>query len=345
MEMNQRKKEILKAVINEYILTAEPIGSRTISKNYNLNISPATIRNEMSDLEELGYLKQPHTSAGRIPSDKGYRFYVDSLIDIKRAPGSLEETIREKYLTKKKEVQDIIQVTSRMLSQLTKYTALVASPTLSEHYFQHLQIVPLEGKQVSLVMVISSGLVHHQTITLQKRPKRDELEEICRVMNERLQGLPLGKIDSKLLGDLERSLKEQSIYKEVYNTVVSLLSNQELSQEWGKIYLDGTTNILEQPEFSDLEKVKVFLKIFEQENLLRDLLDKIPSAGLNVVIGQEVPLSEMKDCSLVVADYSFRDKTVGKMAILGPTRMEYSKVMATVNLMAGILSKVFHEED
>jgi len=165
------------------------------------------------------------------------------------------------------------------------------------------------------------------------------------LINERLQGMPLGRIDNRLLGELEKQLKEHSIYKELYQTVVSLLSDGDLNQEWGKIYLDGTTNILEQPEFSDLEKVKVFLKLFEQEDLLRKLLDEIPAAGLNVVIGREIPLNEMKDCSMVVADYSFQEKTVGKMAILGPTRMEYSKVMATVNLMAGILSKVFQEEE
>ncbi len=345
MEMNERKKGILKAVINEYILTAEPIGSRTISKKYDLNVSSATIRNEMADLEDLGYLQQPHTSAGRIPSDKGYRFYVDSLIDVEKIPQSFEEMVRKKYLDRKKEVQDIVQVTSRMLSHLTRYTALVASPSSPEYFFQHLQLVPLEGKKVAVIVVISSGIVQHQTVTLQNRPSRQELEYISRLINDRLQGLPLGKIGNEIFRDLEKDLRDRTIFRELYKSLVEFLSDEGISQEWGKIHLDGATNILEQPEFSDLEKVKVFLKLFEQEEMLKQLLNKIPSQGLKVVIGKEVPLEEIRDCSLVVADYSFQDKTVGKMAILGPTRMNYPKVMATVNFMAEGLSKVLREED
>jgi len=345
MEMNERKKGILKAVINEYILTAEPIGSRTISKKYDLNVSSATIRNEMADLEDLGYLQQPHTSAGRIPSDKGYRFYVDSLIDVEKIPQSFEEMVRKKYLDRKKEVQDIVQVTSRMLSHLTRYTALVASPSSPEYFFQHLQLVPLEGKKVAVIVVISSGIVQHQTVTLQNRPSRQELEYISRLINDRLQGLPLGKIGNEIFRDLEKDLRDRTIFRELYKSLVEFLSDEGISQEWGKIHLDGATNILEQPEFSDLEKVKVFLKLFEQEEMLKQLLNKIPSQGLKVVIGKEVPLEEIRDCSLVVADYSFQDKTVGKMAILGPTRMNYPKVMATVNFMAEVLSKVLREED
>ncbi len=345
MEMNERKKGILKAVINEYILTAEPIGSRTISKKYELNVSSATIRNEMADLEDLGYLQQPHTSSGRIPSDKGYRFYVDSLIDIEKIPGSFEEMIRKKYLDRKKEVQDIVQVTSRMLSHLTRYTALVASPSSPEYFFQHLQLVPLEGKKVAVIVVISSGLVQHQTVTLQNRPSREELGHISRLINDRLQGLPLKKINNEIFQELEKELRDKTLFRELYKSLVEFISEEGINQEWGKIHLDGATNILEQPEFSDLEKVKVFLKLFEQEDMLRQLLNKIPTEGLKVVIGKEVPLQEIRDCSLVVADYSFQDKTVGKMAILGPTRMYYPKVMATVNFMAEVLSKVLREED
>lgn len=345
MEMNERKKGILKAVINEYILTAEPIGSRTISKKYDLNVSSATIRNEMGDLEDLGYLQQPHTSAGRIPSDKGYRFYVDSLIDIEKIPGSFEEMIRKKYLVRKKEVQDIVQVTSRMLSHLTRYTALVASPSSPDYFFQHLQLVPLEGKKVAVIVVISSGLVQHQTVTLQNRPAREELEHISRLINERLQGLPLKNINNEIFRELEKELRDKTLFRELYKSLVEFISEEGINQEWGKIHLDGATNILEQPEFSDLEKVKVFLKLFEQEDMLKQLLNQIPAEGLKVVIGREVPLEEIRDCSLVVADYSFQDKTVGKMAILGPTRMNYPKVMATVNFMAEVLSKVLREED
>ncbi len=345
MEMNERKKGILKAVINEFILTAEPIGSRTISKKYDLNVSSATIRNEMADLEELGYLQQPHTSAGRIPSDKGYRFYVDSLINIEKIPESFEEMIRQKYLARKKEVQDIVQVTSRMLSHLTRYTALVASPSSPEYFFQHLQLVPLEGKKVAVIVVISSGLVQHQTVTLQNRPSREELEHISRLINDRLQGLELGRISNDVFRELEKELRDRTIFRELYRSLLEFFSEEGMNQEWGKIHLDGATNILEQPEFSDLEKVKVFLKLFEQEDMLKELLNKIPAEGLQVVIGKEVPLEEIRDCSLVVADYSFQDKTVGKMAILGPTRMNYPKVMATVNFMAEVLSKVLREED
>lgn len=345
MELDERKKSILKAVIKEYILTAEPIGSRTISKRYKLDISSATIRNEMSDLEEMGFLEQPHTSAGRIPSDKGYRFYVDSLMDQHEVPMSLEHLIKEKYLAKKQEVQEIFQAASRVLSNITRYTAIVASPIVKEKKFHHIQLVPLEGSRVLVVVIFGDGVVHKQMVNLRNHPRRDDLDKISRYINEKLHGLLISKIDKDLLNNMERELSTNILpYSNLYECIRVILS-EGTEEDWEKVYLGGAFNILEQPEFSDVEKVKVVLKLFEQEEMLRKMLKEFTQEGVGVKIGRENTIEAIKNCSLVTADYYYDDFTLGKLAILGPTRMEYPKVIAVAELMARILTRVLQEEE
>lgn len=344
MELSSRKKEILKAIIKEYIITAEPIGSRTISKKYILDVGSATIRNEMADLEEMGLIRQPHTSAGRIPSDKGYRFYVDTLMDIQEVPKGLSRKIKETYMAQKQEMQEIIQITSRVLSDLTKYTALVASPKVRENEFQSLQLIPIEGQRVLVVVVTGSGTVHHKMVNVKHSISRKKLDEVSRLINDRLQGLALGSINEDVFGEVEKALENRTMYRSLFEAVQVALSGG-MEQAWDKIYLGGTTNILDQPEFSDLEKVKLVMKLFEHEDILKDLLDAIPPSSLNVIIGEENSLQEIRDCSLVTADYSYKGQVLGKIAILGPTRMEYSRVVSMVRFMAEVLSKVLHEEE
>lgn len=343
MKFNERRKKILEAIIQEYILTAEPVGSRTLSKKYQFGVSSATIRNEMADLEDMGFLKQPHTSAGRIPSDKGYRFYVDYLINIQEVPKSLEDFIHKKYLDKQNEIKEIIQMTSQVLSNFTKYTAMVTSPQTSKLQFKRLQLIPLAEKRVLLIVVIGDGIVCQRTLNLTNVPKQDDLENISRYLNARLENLPLANITSDLLGLLEKDLYDNvDFYRQLHDMISSVIL-ESIQQESDKVYLDGIINILDQPEFADVEKVKIVFRLLEKEDNLRSLMEATPNSGLKVVIGQENPIDEMQDCSLVVANYLYKEQSFGKIAILGPTRMEYSKVISMVNFMSRVLTKVLYE--
>ncbi len=345
MEINERRRKILEAIIKEYILTAEPVGSRTLSNRYKFGISSATIRNEMADLEDMGYLMQPHTSAGRIPSDKGYRFYVDSLIDIQDVPKSMERLIVKKYLTRQKEVKEIIQLTSQVLSTLTKYTAMVTSPQMKKLKLQRIQLIPLEEKRMLLLIVVGDGIVCQRIVNLTGSPDYDDLEEISRFLNSRLHGLTLAEVTPQYFQDIEKDLyKNIDFYRQLQGEI-NLIILEEVQQEGNKVYLEGAVNILEQPEFSDLEKAKLFFKLLEQEDVLQNLMASVPHNGLRVIIGNENPVSEMKDCSLVIANYLYKEQSFGKIAILGPTRMEYTKVISMVNFMSQLLTKVLHEED
>ncbi len=339
--LDSRKEKILKAIVQEYILTAEPIGSRTLARRYNLGVSPATIRNEMADLEEMGLLKQPHTSAGRVPTDQGYRVYVDSLMErVSLSDREIDEIKRRYSLSKKNEIQELIEETSDLLSAQTRHTSLVMGPNLQESTFQHIQMVPISSRRVMILLVTDTGLVQNRMVHLPGELSRRDLGEISSFLNERLQGLSLDDINEEMIHSLERelinrfSLLDQTL--DLINTIIDIT----LSQGEGKIYLGGTTNILEQPEFHDLEKVKMVLRILEHEDLLYRALSGIEQGRMNIVIGEENEFEEIHDCSLVTATYFIRGRRVGKIGVLGPKRMEYPRIISVVDYMANILSQM-----
>lgn len=340
MEMTERKKLILKAVINEYILTAEPVGSRTLSRRYDFGVSPATIRNEMADLEETDYLVQPHRSAGRIPTDKGYRFYVDSLMDEKKFSKKKREMINEKYILRENGIQELIQHTTKMLSDLTNYTSLVVTPQMEESFFQHVQLVPISSQRVLMVLVTDTGIIKNKIINLPQSIVREDLDIISRFLNERLFGLEISNIREETLLKLSQEVLDRiSVSLNDLNFI-----NQELyyksTVRHGKVYLGGATHILEHPEFSDINKIKSVLNFLEQEQLLYDIMDNINQhTGVNVVIGAENYLEEIQDCSVVIANYHLNGRPVGKIGVIGPTRMEYSSVVSTVKYIANLLSE------
>lgn len=340
MEMTERKKEILKAIVNEYIMTAEPVGSRTLARRYDFGVSPATIRNEMADLEEANYLEQPHRSAGRIPTDKGYRFYVDDLMELKKISQKMIGSIKENIISKQVGIQEIIQQTSQMLSDLTNYTALVLSPQLEESIFRHLQLISIAERKVLMVLVTDTGLIKNKIIDVPESISTGDLEMISRFLNERLSGLALNKIDKEAIGIINRELVNR-ISVPLRNLY---FINEEISSynipENGKIYLGGTAHILEQPEFNDINKIKSVLKLLEQKQLLYNIMgDFNKKTGVEIMIGSENSFQEIRDCSFVVATYNLGGRPVGKIGVIGPTRMEYSNVIGTVKFMADILSE------
>ncbi len=339
MGLSARKKDILQAVVTDYIKLAQPVGSRSIARRYQVGLSPATIRNDMADLEEMGYLLQPHTSAGRIPTQKGYRYYVDELMKTADLDESDKYKIKQVFdFEKLREIEEIIKYTSNLLSSLTNYTSLVLGPQLKKSAFKKLQIMPLDGQRALLVLVADTGFVKNKVINLPQTLSTGELSRIVSYLNRRLEGLTIDKITSRLISELRRDLYHHIKFLE--DTFILL--EESLAEDERRVFLGGTTNILNQPEFGDIEKVKVLLSLFEQNTLLATLLAR-PVAGVEgiiVRIGSENMLEEVQECSLVMATYCLGKEVVGTIGVLGPTRMEYSRTIAVLEQIVNHLQKI-----
>ncbi|MEC9489180.1 MAG: heat-inducible transcriptional repressor HrcA [Halanaerobium sp.] len=344
LEMNERKKAILNAIIKEYILSAEPVGSRALSRKYHLGISPATIRNEMADLEEQGYLEQPHISAGRVPSDKGYRFYVDSLLACISPQPEMIKAIQKSLGLKQNSIQEIIENTSKMVSRLTRYTTLVLGPAIKKSKFKYIQLLPIGGNGVLSILVTDTGMVQNRVLRLPHSMSRGELDQISAFLNERLNEMPIDCIDNKMFKEMEQELINRfDLYRQTLEVIEDEII-QELHQMQENIYLGGTTYILDQPEFKDVEKVKIILKALEEEEILHNMISSIDANGIEVTIGHENPLEEFQNLSLVTATYNLGQRQLGKISVLGPTRMEYSRVINSVRIVSSILSEILTEK-
>jgi heat-inducible transcriptional repressor len=339
MNLSARKKEILRAVVIDYVKVAQPVGSRTVARRYLVGLSPATIRNEMADLEEMGYLIQPHTSAGRIPSQKGYRFYVDELMEATDLPEGEKKTIKKAFHDRKlREIEDIIKYTSQLLSSLTNYTSLILGPRLKKSAFKKLQIMPVDAQRGLLVLVTDTGFVKNKLINLPQTLSASELSRIVSYLNSKLKGLTVNKITATLIGELRRDLYYHVKFLEDTFTLLE----ESLAEDERRVFLGGTTNILNQPEFGDIEKVKALLTLFEQHSLLATLLARpvVGVEGVVIKIGRENLLEEVRDCSLVMTTYCLGREVVGTIGLLGPTRMEYSKTVAVLQHVVNSLQKI-----
>lgn len=339
MGLSERKKSILQAVITEYVKSAEPVGSRSISRRYDMGFSPATIRNEMADLEEMGYLLQPHTSAGRVPTQKGYRCYVDELMETADLTETDKQQIRGVFrFEKMREIEEIIKQASSLLSSLTDYTSIISGPQLRKSAFKKLQIMPADVENALLVLITDTGFIKNKFIKLPKSISMDDLPRIVSYLNRRLEGLTIDNISSALIRELRRDLYNYVTFLEDTFTLLE----ESLTEDERRVFLGGTTNILKQPEFSDIEKVKALLYLFEQHSLLANLLSRPVSGVERVVIkiGKENILEEVQECSLVMCTYSLGKEEVGTMALLGPTRMEYSRAVAVLQNVVQSLEKV-----
>lgn len=346
MSLSQRKKQILQAVIWEYIKTAEPVGSRTIARRYNFDLSPATIRNEMSDLEELGYLEQPYTSSGRIPSQKGYRFYVDSLMEFKDLSANEIAWIHKIYNIKLKEIDKIVQHTAKVLSAITRYTTLIMGPQIQKSAFEQLQIFPLDAEKALVILTTDTGFVENKIIELPRMISTEELFNIVGYLNRKLKGLSIDRITNTLIREMKVELIHQM---EFFEQAVNLLEESFSSQKEKKVYLGGTANILSQPDFKDVSKIKKIFDVLEEETLLSKLLEEASSEDrLRVIIGEEIKIEEIQECSLITATYSLGEKTIGSIGVLGPTRMDYSKVITIVEHITqelnGILNDIYRKK-
>ena len=331
--LDERKKKILRAVVYNYITTAMPVGSRTIAKKYRLGLSPATIRNCMADLEELGYLTHPYTSAGRIPTDKGYRFYVDTLME--RKDLSLEEKTRieKEYSHRVNRIDQIMEEASQALSLLSHYTGLVLAPNLEKSIFHHLELVLLENGRILSILITGSGLVKNKIIEIEEILPEERLEEILNLINDRLSNLPLKRIKEFISDQLKIKTYSIKIW-ELMNQIFTWDGAEEL-------YLRGRINILEQPEFKDLARTKSIFQALEEKRLLAEVLSRAtPTEGVRVLIGKETKCKKIKDLSLVTSTYKINGRPVGILGVIGPRRMEYSKVVSLVDFMAKMVSEI-----
>lgn len=333
MRMDDRKFLILQAIIDDYIMTAVPVGSRTISRKSGVGFSPATIRNEMSDLEELGYLAQPYTSAGRIPSAKAYRLYVDRLM--KMVDLSEEETGRiQDHLNKRTaQVEEVIRQAAQALSEVTHYTAVVSAPRMTGVTIKRIQFVPVTETSALMVIVTSAGLVKEKVIRVPEGVEADHLYSLSKIMTERLDGHSLEEARSRL-GDMFRDLGE---HRQLMADVLGELDAQLNADANVPFVVGGRSNLLHFPEYSDVEKARNFLAVLESREKLAPLL-KTGNVEFTVRIGPENDMPEFSDCSVVTATYRVGQCTSGTMGIIGPTRMDYARVVSVMNYMGKAIS-------
>jgi heat-inducible transcriptional repressor len=332
--LDDRKIKVLYAIIDSYIIGAEPIGSRTITKQYDIGVSSATIRNEMSDLEELGFLIKPYSSAGRIPSDKAYRLYVNGLLNMKDYKLDLRKKneIKDILSSESREIDELLKNSAKILSALTSYTALAISPQLGNSTIKHIQLIPIDRFQILLVIVNNTGLVKNSILRLKEEIPENQVEILSNFLNEQLRGLSIKDINSDIPKDLFKEIYE---FKNIIENIIPDIT--KLMEELNDIdlYSDGINKILNFPEYKDLEKAKTFMNFLEDKDSVVDILLRSPIAhGIDIIIGEENTYAPIKDCSLITATYKLGDKTIGKIGVIGPTRMEYIRVISTLKLFS-----------
>ncbi len=337
-DMDKRDRVILQAIISSYISTGDPVGSRFLSRKLDFNLSSATIRNIMSDLEELGYLKQPHVSAGRIPTDKAYRFYVDSMVKSEAGDPTLA-SLENVFRCLGGETANIMRDASRALSDVSHYVGLVMSPRFIDTVFKHIEFLRLGRKRVLTILVSQEGLIQNKLLVTDQDYTQRDLESFARLLNERFAEKPLREVKEAVLAEMAADKK---VYDSLLEKAVSLgRKTLSLESPGGDIYVEGTSNILGLPEFLDLDKMRTLFHAFEEKNHLVEILSRcIEAEGVKIFIGAENTFSEMQDFTLVTAPYRKADRVLGVIGVLGPTRMDYGRVIPMVEYTARRLSRI-----
>lgn len=337
-ELNEREKTILRHVIHQFILTASPVGSRNITKKYEIGLSPASVRNIMSDLEEAGYIDHPHTSAGRIPTDKGYRFYVDSLMDIQLLKNSEKAYIKEK-LEEGVETDDVLRISSALLTKITKQLACVSYPKLETGVLQKIQIVSLSSTRILVVISIKSGLVKTITLELSSAIEDSKIEPVQTLLNERLSGLTFTEIRNTFNERFRDIIDEDdnSIMRLFFDSVDKIFKDV-LKKE--NIVITGAQNIIKQPEFENPERFQSIIELIEDKDIIVHILEKTgDNKEILISIGSENEDIKLNDYSLITKEYKFGE-TNGTLGIIGPKRMEYSKIVSIVDYMSKMISEM-----
>ncbi|PLT34645.1 heat-inducible transcriptional repressor HrcA [Bacillus sp. V5-8f] len=342
--LTERQLLILQVIIDEFIRSAQPIGSRSLSKKDEINFSSATIRNEMADLEELGFIEKTHTSSGRVPSEKGYRYYVDHLMPPQALKLADMQKIKSVFAERIYEMEKIVQKSAQILSELTNYTAIALGPKVKENKLRKIQIVPLNKETAIAIIVTDTGHVENKMFSLPPSFDVNEIEKMANILNDRLTGVPLMELKDKIYKEIVVLLRQHlHNYDEILGTLADTLDVSKPR----KLFFGGKTNMLSQPEFHDIDRVKSLLSMIEQEKGIYELMKQNP-AGIHVKIGRENNNSVLEDCSFITATYSMGHEEVGTIAILGPTRMEYSRVISLLHFftadLTALLTKLYQKQ-
>ncbi|MGI5988765.1 MAG: heat-inducible transcriptional repressor HrcA [Lachnospiraceae bacterium] len=358
-ELDERKQQILKAVIDTYLATGEPVGSRTISKYTDLKLSSATIRNEMADLEDMGYVMAPHTSAGRIPTDKGYRFYVDKMMEImKQNNDEIEKKQkdldkREKELDDMKELinskvdkmDDLLKNVAKLLAKDTNYASMISTPSVKSSKLKFIQLTYLGSGKILLVIVMDGNLIRSKVVEVSGEITQEQVLKLNLLLNTTLNGLTLEQMNLALMSGLESKAGQEhgQIIREVMQALIETIQNADNLQ----IYISGATNIFKYPELSDSSTASELISTLEDKQGLTSLIksdrDSDEEDGITVYIGDETPVETMKDCSVVTATYELQDGMKGTIGIIGPRRMDYEKVVETLRTIRTQLDDMFNK--
>ncbi len=339
MELDARKETILDAIIQTYLKTGEPVGSRTISKYTDLNLSSATIRNEMSDLEEMGYIIQPHTSAGRIPTDRAYRLYVDRLVVKKTEQVTAMNSL---MIAKTSRMEEVLKQVVRLLASNTNYTAMLSAPSYKGNKVKFIQLSKLNPRQLLNVVVIEGNIVKNHIIDLKDDITEEQVLKLNLLLNTRFNGLTLSEINLGLISNVKEEAGSHSeIVSEVLDTIAEVIRAE--TDEDMKIYTSGANNIFKYPELSDSERASRLISTLEEKDVLQDFVKASDESGsgIQVYIGEESPVESMKDCSVVTATYELGDGLQGTIGIIGPKRMDYERVMDSLKTVRASLNEVF----
>ena len=344
MELDERKLKILQAIIRTYLETGEPVGSRTISKHSDLNLSSATIRNEMSDLEEMGYILQPHTSAGRIPSDKGYRLYVDTMLDDKAQE---VHDMKAELTEKAGKIDDLLKRVAKLLAVNTNYATMVSGPRYASKKVKFIQLTLVDERSLLVVIVLDNNVVKNKMIHMEDSMDQETLLRLNFIMNTTLNGLDVMDMN---LAVIQKIKEQMGAHNSVIDSVLEIIGSALTEDEDLEIYTSGATNILKYPELADKSNAAQILSAFEEKKDLNEWIEQEPvgqnddNHAIQVYIGGETQVESMKDCSLVTATYRIDDGVYGKVGIVGPKRMDYDKVVATLQSMMEQLDDIFKDK-
>jgi len=340
--LEKRDQQILEAVVRSYIETGEPVGSRRVSKLNEEGLSAATIRNVMAELEERKLLVQPHASAGRVPTDLGYRVFVDSLVKKKRLPPSQEKLIESSLMDSTVEISELFSNVSRVLSRFSKHMGVIVSPHIARVRLREIEFVRLGPHRVLVILVAASGIIHNKVIQIQEDHDQEMLDKIRRYLTDEFKGMTIPEIRDRIL---EMMGREKALYDQLLRDALSLgrisLDIDEGGDRGSEVFFDGAANLLAEPEFSSLHRLKGLFRTFEEKHELVRVLNSCleqDTEGVKVIIGSENPSPEMSACTLVASNYGAGGRTLGTLGIIGPTRMEYARAIALVDAVARLFS-------
>ncbi|MDR3274544.1 MAG: heat-inducible transcriptional repressor HrcA [Endomicrobium sp.] len=337
--LKERKTRILSAIIHHHIKTGKPVGSDVLIEKYNISLSPAAVRNLMAELEEDGYLTHPHTSAGRIPTDKGYRSYVNNLAKLQSFAIKEEEKLRKEYEQKHNEIETFLSETSRILSGLSKYTGFVTAPKSQYDEIKNIELIQISNAELLVVLVTQSGMIKHKQIEASLSTR--QLKKLKYFLNEKLRGVSVAQANTRINTEIiDFRQNEDEILKTAEKISYVFYNIQD------DIYIDGTSNVVTFPDFNDFEPVKSIIKFNEDKDAFIEMINKdFNSSGINVKIGSENTLDEFKDLSIITTVYKNGECAVGVLGIIGPKRMEYERMMSLVNHSAEMLNRFFKDKD